>query len=855
MLRISAGLTLLTALLIPVLCALARKRWRSSGPALWPHRVALGGVVWAVLWVILNLPGTSSFAALLPVVICSLGFAYIAVGNRRRGYQNPRVLVPVVSAIALGVAALFLVGAGIRARNHALAAEAAARVAEGQRAQDSFNALVHVDDTTIAIIGTTSTEPNDADDVWVYALDIDGGLLNATTYQRPGDQVGFTLALNPDGSWMLGGRDEENPFLARATPEGITHYHRWDTSGSLSVLHALEDARFIAGGGTGDTAWIGVIDQSGREHWRNHLDTGIQNAQVTAVAVVGERFVAVGSDDLFSRGAFLVGGALAGRVEWIKTFGGESDATCALTHVRANSDGTFVALGRRSQAAKLEDLWLLHFSSDGTILNGFTFGDSLGEYSGGLAVRGDDVIVVGHRFTGLDSELWMQAVDLSGSVKWERTYPNSRFGRASDVVALPNGDMLVVGNRTPDVKSDAWIARFDRNGEEMWQRTYPPDNGESKSKHGTPADSVSPLWGGLNAGPYSVGFDVVRRADSSRVFRPVAIDGAELPPIPRPIQISVWYPAVAGAHSTTVVFADYAALLGTEGRAAVLDTVASAAGCRELASYLVSLGASEPAVDRLLRTPSGARRSVTRARGRFPVVVILAGKDGSPLEHVVLAEYLASHGFLVAATPAMGAGRRAMAWTAEDVRAQVADLATVLRNLQSYPGTDVTRIGLIGFSFGAGSAIIASQEHGAVRAIVSLDGSIGFRDRIPVYRSMPLVRSPGLPPVLHFNVLGEERNEIGYLDSLASTVAVASLAGADHLALTSLGMFPGAVRDLELAPFHAVSDPVRVHTIVVTMARAFLAAHLQDRPEEWAAVTRASPRLGSWPPEAGQLRP
>jgi hypothetical protein len=487
MLRISAALTILAALLTATLCALARRHWTSSVPALWPHRLAFGSVVWGALWAVLNLPGLSVVLTLSPLAISALGFAYIASGNRRRGYGNPGLVAPGVWAVGLGVTALIGVGYGMRARRDALAAEEAARSAEGQRAQDYFNGLASIDENAFAIVGTTSSEPSEADDIWVYTVGIDGRLLNATAYPRPGNQAGLTIALAQDGSWMLGGVDAERPFAAQATAEGVARYHRWDTSGALCVLHALGDGRFLAGGEAADSAWIGVIDDSGREHWRKELQPGIPYARVSSVAVAGGRFLAVGSDYLFSRGAFVVGGTLEGRIEWTKAFGGGSDATTALTHVRANPDGTFVALGYRSQADKLEDLWLLHLSPDGTALNEFTLGGALGESSGGLAVRDDDVIVVGHRFTGPDSELWLQAVDLDGNVKWERTYSNSRFGRASDLAVLAGGDLFVVGNRRPEHKSDAWVARFDRSGEPVWQRTYPSDDDESKGpRRGAP---------------------------------------------------------------------------------------------------------------------------------------------------------------------------------------------------------------------------------------------------------------------------------------------------------------------------------------------------------------------------------
>ena len=371
----------------------------------------------------------------------------------------------------------------------------------------------------------------------------------------------------------------------------------------------------------------------------------------------------------------------------------------------------------------------------------------------------------------------------------------------------------------------------------------------------TPAADAAPaLWGDLVPGPYTVGFRVIRDSDTARGFRPRSPEGAELDPIARPIQISLWYPAATATRSSPLAFGNYAELLGLEGQAATLDSAHAEDGRREMVQYLISLGAGQSAATHLLATETAAHADAKPARGRFPLVVILSGKDGSPLEHVVLAEYLASYGFLVAATPAMGTDQRAMAWTGEDVLTQLRDLDFVLGLLTSEASADLTQIGLVGFSFGAGPAVMAGRQRDGVRAIVSLDGSIGFRDRIPVYRAIMTTEAHRLAPVLHFNVLGEERNEIDYLDSLAPELAVASLSGATHLAFTSLGMFRRAVPDLNLAPFADLPDPARVHMIALALTRAFLVAHLTDKPEEWSAIAAQAPKLGNWPPDAGRLR-
>ena len=67
---------------------------------------------------------------------------------------------------------------------------------------------------------------------------------------------------------------------------------------------------------------------------------GTAYARVNALAIEGDRFIAAGSDHLFNRGAFLVGGTLSGRVDWVKPYRDESNGTFELVRIGAKPDGS-----------------------------------------------------------------------------------------------------------------------------------------------------------------------------------------------------------------------------------------------------------------------------------------------------------------------------------------------------------------------------------------------------------------------------------------------------------------------------------------------------------------------------------
>lgn len=474
MLVVTVWLTLAVALLSIALAVRARRKWSGMRPAPGELRVAFGALVWTFLWMLLFLPDGTVLVALVPFLLSAGGFAYIASGNRRRGHANPGLLLPGVTGLALFIVTLFVVSYAVRVRRDAIAREDAKRIAEGKRDQDEFQALARASDGTIAAIGTTSTRPNDAYDIWVHAIDGEGTLLASKTFPIWGDQQGLAIAIGQDGTWILGGQDEDHPFLAVATRDSIVQSHRWDGPGAVSAIAPSRDGGFLLGGESDSGAWIGLVDRTLREVWRKELGTPVDHARVSSLALVGDGFVAAGSDHVFASGAFVVSGTLGGHIDWVQPFRADRNGLRELTDVCVRSDGSILAFGSRGSPGQLGDLWLLHLSRDGKILDESTFGDVPGERAGGFALGGEELILVGHQFPGLGGDvLWMRAMDTGGGSHWERTYPDTSYGRATDVTLLPGGDILLVGYRTLHNKRDAWAARLDREGLFRWQRTYP----------------------------------------------------------------------------------------------------------------------------------------------------------------------------------------------------------------------------------------------------------------------------------------------------------------------------------------------------------------------------------------------
>src|SRR5262249_37905891 len=76
---------------------------------------------------------------------------------------------------------------------------------------------------------------------------------------------------------------------------------------------------------------------------------------------------------------------------------------------------------------------------------------------------------------------------------------------------------------------------------------------------GLAAAQSPPLWGKLVPGPYKVGFRTVWQLDYSRGYNMTFADKTTYATgkAPRPILISIWYPAKAGGIGKTMRHRDY----------------------------------------------------------------------------------------------------------------------------------------------------------------------------------------------------------------------------------------------------------------------------------------------------------
>lgn len=287
----------------------------------------------------------------------------------------------------------------------------------------------------------------------------------------------------------------------------------------------------------------------------------------------------------------------------------------------------------------------------------------------------------------------------------------------------------------------------------------------------------------LAAGKYAVGFRLHVREDASRTF--TLKSGVARA---RPIRMFVWYPARAARGKQQMTFRGY---VEAEGRGLADatprfgDTVGGAA-------------LSETQVQAILASRTHAIVDAAAAPGRFPFVLLGGGFNSTAYHHTLLAEYLASHGYVVAALSTLPEreGER-LAFDKAGLGVLVGDLQFALRELVKEAQVDARRLGLVGWSVGGVALAAIAAQDVRVAAFVSLDSGLSYDYGLPLLDDYLPARQPRPTPLLDLRGLAANRaavpRDTKYFDAVSGAVLRVNLASLNHVQCTSLAQLVATV--------------------------------------------------------------
>ena len=213
-------------------------------------------------------------------------------------------------------------------------------------------------------------------------------------------------------------------------------------------------------------------------------------------------------------------------------------------------------------------------------------------------------------------------------------------------------------------------------------------------------------------GAYPIGLKIVYQYDRSRSY-PSAPKDSSKPSVgddARPLQTLLWYPSLRSTTKPMTV-GDYVQLADTE----------------------IHFNAPDEKENRwrsLLKTsfdiPLSAVREAKPATRRYPVLIYAPSDSSVSWENADLCEYLASHGYVVLASPSMGVSTRGMTDDLDGINAQARDISFLITYARSLPDTDLSEVAVVSWSWGGISSLFASARDPRIDALVEMDGSMRY---------------------------------------------------------------------------------------------------------------------------------
>jgi pimeloyl-ACP methyl ester carboxylesterase len=213
-------------------------------------------------------------------------------------------------------------------------------------------------------------------------------------------------------------------------------------------------------------------------------------------------------------------------------------------------------------------------------------------------------------------------------------------------------------------------------------------------------------------GRYPVGLQVVDQYDRTRGY-PASSKGSSKSPVggeARPLQTLIWYPSL-GSSARPMTVGDYTQLADTEIHFDVPHP--------EQNRWRSLLKASSD-------IPLWAVRDAKPEKGRYPVLIYAPSDSSVSWENADLCEYLASHGYVVLASPSRGVSTRDMTDDLDGINAQSRDISFLITYATTLPDTDLSEVAVVSWSWGGGSSLLAAARDRRIDALVSMDGSMRY---------------------------------------------------------------------------------------------------------------------------------
>jgi hypothetical protein len=219
-------------------------------------------------------------------------------------------------------------------------------------------------------------------------------------------------------------------------------------------------------------------------------------------------------------------------------------------------------------------------------------------------------------------------------------------------------------------------------------------------------------WESSKLGVFTVGYKTISAETFGRPFT--------LSPLsPRVLPIHIWYPA----SESTGVTLNFFEFIKAEQNPQWGNMSASVVLYNRIKQFGDSAKLSQT-IKQLEDITSISVRNASPAPGKFPVVLLGNGLSSDGYFYSIMAEYLASHGYVVVAFPSLPENiSSGFAFSERGLLNQINDMEMVMNEIAKLSFVDMDKVSLAAWSVGGASQLLFQMKHHLAKAVVSMDAA------------------------------------------------------------------------------------------------------------------------------------
>lgn len=227
-----------------------------------------------------------------------------------------------------------------------------------------------------------------------------------------------------------------------------------------------------------------------------------------------------------------------------------------------------------------------------------------------------------------------------------------------------------------------------------------------------PAYAQNWQWTNIKTGPFSPGYTTIVIKSYHRPF-------STHPVTPRVLPIHVWYPSTQFSGATMKFF-DFV----TAEKNPAWGGLSASESLRSIVEQHVDSADVLNITQKLKEITSVSILHAAIPRKKFPVVMLGTGLSAPGYFFTLLAEYLASHGYVVISFPSIQENlTEKFTFNQRGLLNQVEDMELVLNEIATLPYADINRLALAAWSVGGAAQILFQMKHRIAKAAISLDAA------------------------------------------------------------------------------------------------------------------------------------